>query len=120
MISQGKGNTRPDPERQTGKSVESELGKETHNCNSMKFPKPRTLSLNDHDDLSTPQPKLFKELVNDIIFPPEGSPRDRYLQSTIDDLKERSRKKSKAIKLNQLFINRQLYFLNICLNPEEG
>ena len=86
----------------------------------MKFPKPRTLSFNDHDDLATPQPKLFKELVNDIIFPPEGSPRDRYLQSTIDDLKERSRKKSKAIKLNQLFINRQLYFLNICLNPEKG
>ena len=77
LISQGKGNTRPDPERQTGKSVETELGKETQNCNSMKFPKPRTLSFNDHDDLSTPQPKLFKELVNDIIFPPEGSPRDR-------------------------------------------
>ncbi len=46
---------------------------------SMKFPKPHTLT------------------------------RNEYLQQTINDLKERSKKKSKAIKLNQLFINKRLY-----------
>jgi hypothetical protein len=39
----------------------------------------------------------FKELINEIIYPVEESARERYLQQTIDDLKERSKKKSKAI-----------------------
>ncbi len=79
----------------------------------MKFPKPRILTKNEYPDLKTPQPDLFKELINEIIYPEEGSARERYLQQTIDDLKERSKKKSKAIKLNQLFINRRLYYNEI-------
>ncbi len=83
----------------------------------MKFPKPRILTKNEYPDLKTPQPDLFKELINEIIYPEEGSARERYLQQTIDDLKERSKKKNKAIKLNQLFINRRLYYINICIQP---
>ena len=86
----------------------------------MKFPKPKVLRKNDRADLTTPQPQLFRELVNDLIFPPEGSPRDKYIQKTIDDLKERSRKKTKSVKINKLFVNRKLYYINICVEPGEG
>ena len=86
----------------------------------MKFPKPRSLRNNDRADLTTPQPQLFRELVNDLIFPPEGSPRDLYIQRTIDDLKERSRKKNKKVKINKLFVNRKLYYMNLCLEPGVG
>ncbi len=58
---------------------------------SMKFPKPRNLTINEYPNLCTPQPDLFKGLVNEIIHPSEGSARERYLQETIDDLKERSK-----------------------------
>jgi len=47
----------------------------------------------------TPQPQLFRDLVNDLIFPPDGSPRNKYIQRSTDDLKERSRKKTKSVKI---------------------
>jgi hypothetical protein len=65
-----------------------------------------------------PKPILFKELVTEIIYPIEGSPRDEYIKETINQLKQQSKKKSKTMKLNQLFVNRQLYFVNICLYSE--
>ena len=49
---------------------------------SMKFPKPRILTKNEYPDLKTPQPDLFKELINEIIYPAEGSARERYLRTT--------------------------------------
>ncbi len=99
------------------KDHEERKPEEENRSFSMKFPKPRILTKNEYPDLKTPQPELFKELINEIIYPEEGSARERYLQQTIDDLKERSKKKSKAIKLNQLFINRRLYYINICIEP---
>jgi hypothetical protein len=66
----------------------------------MKFPKPRTLTQNSYPDSPTPQPTLFKELVTEIIYPIEGSPRDQYIKETINQLKQQSKKKSKTIKLN--------------------
>jgi len=84
----------------------------------MKFPKPRTLTQNSYPDLQTPQPVLFKELVTEIIYPTEGSPRDQYITETINQLKQQSKKKSKTIKLNQLFVNRNLYYVNMCLYTE--
>jgi hypothetical protein len=65
----------------------------------MKFPKPKVLRKNDRADPMTPQPQLFRELVNDLIFLPDGSPRNKYIQRSTDDLKERSRKKTKSIKI---------------------
>ncbi len=102
--------------RKEGENYQERKPEEENRSFSMKFPKPRTLTMNEYADLETPQPDLFKELINEIIYP-EGSARERYLQQTIDDLKERSKKKSKAIKLNQLFINRRLYYINICIEP---
>jgi hypothetical protein len=88
--------------------------------NSMKFPKPKKLTKNEHPDLLTPQPELFKELINEIIYPKEGSARERYLKETIDILKENSKKKAKKLKLNQLFVNRKLYYINMCVQPGEN
>jgi hypothetical protein len=42
----------------------------------MKFPKPKKLTKNEYPDLLTPQPELFKELINEIIYPKEGSARE--------------------------------------------
>jgi hypothetical protein len=86
----------------------------------MKFPKPKKLTKNEYPDLLTPQPELFKELINEIIYPKEGSARERYLKETIDTLKENSKKKAKKLKLNQLFVNRKLYYINMCIQPGEN
>jgi hypothetical protein len=45
----------------------------------MKFPKPLNLTINEYPDFLTPQPKLFKEIITDKIYPNEGSARDEYL-----------------------------------------
>ncbi len=84
------------PGVETGKELEKGIrdhaerkSEEENRSFSMKFPKPRILTKNEYPDLKTPQPDLFKELINEIIYPEDGSARERYLQQTIDDLKER-------------------------------
>ncbi len=39
---------------------------------SMKFPKPKNLTINEYPDLDTPQPELFKDLINNLIYLTEG------------------------------------------------
>jgi hypothetical protein len=41
----------------------------------MKFARPRNLQANTYNDLNTPQPELFHELCNKIIYPEENSDR---------------------------------------------
>jgi len=84
----------------------------------MKFPKPRTLTKNEYMDLTLAQPKLFHKLISDIIYPSIDSPRSQYIDKTITHLKELSRKTTKKLKINQLFINKKLYFMNVCLNSQ--
>jgi hypothetical protein len=85
----------------------------------MKFARPRKLQANTYSDLNTPQPELFHELCNKIIYPPENSDRERYMMRSIEDLKARAKTKNKTVKLNQLLINRKLYFMNICICTKE-
>jgi hypothetical protein len=80
----------------------------------MKFARPRNLQANTYNDLNTPQPELFHELCNKIIYPEENSDREIYITRSIEDLKARAKTKNKMVKLNQLLINRKLYFMNIC------
>ena len=81
----------------------------------MKFTRPRKLEANTYSDLTTLQPELFHDLCNNIIYPPENSDRERYLLRSIEELKLKAKTKNKQLKLNQLFINKKLYFMNICL-----
>ena len=81
--------------------------------NSMKFPKPRQLTQNTYDDWDESQPNLFRRLVNDIIFPAEGSIRDQYYQRTILEMKEEKKKKTTKVRLNQLSVNQKLFFMNL-------
>jgi len=45
--------------------------------------------------------------------------RSKYLQRTIDELKENNRKKKTKTLLNQLFVNRKLYYMNMCLKTNK-
>ena len=87
---------------------------------SMKFPKPRILSKNEYKELNISHPNLMHKLINEIIYPNESSPRGKYIQASIDKLKEQAKKKNKKIKINQLFVNRKLYFMNICFPHKEN
>jgi hypothetical protein len=85
----------------------------------MKFARPRKLQADTYNDLNTPQPELFHELCNKIIYLQENSDRERYIMRSIEDLKARAKTKNKTVKLNQLLINRKLYFMNICICTKE-
>jgi len=82
-------------------------------CNSMKFPKPRNLLKNEFPDLTVVQPNIFKKVVSEIVYPEEDTKRDRYIEETVKTLKNRAKQKAKAAKLNEIFINKELYFVPI-------
>ena len=52
----------------------------------MKFQKPRILTENNYPDIDLPQPVLFKKMINEVIFPPENSPLDKYIDTTVSFL----------------------------------
>ena len=79
----------------------------------MKFPKPRVLIKNEFPDLVILQPVVFKKVVDDKVYPENDSKRDRYLYETVKTLKNRAKQKAKAAKLNEIFINKELYFVPI-------
>ena len=79
----------------------------------MKFPKPRHLLKNEHPDLIIDQPETFQRLIRELIYPIKNSKRDRYLDETIKNLKDKAKNKAKIAKLNEIFINKELYFLPI-------
>jgi hypothetical protein len=67
----------------------------------MKFPKPRYLVANDYPDLKESQPDLIKRLVQEIVYPKEGTEMQKYLDQSVEFLKpqqkERARKASQKI-----------------------
>jgi hypothetical protein len=77
----------------------------------MKFPKPRVLLQNEYPDMHVNQPELYRKMVKEIIYPEHGSIKDRYLDETIKILKNKAKQKVKAAKLNEIFINKELYFI---------
>ena len=79
----------------------------------MKFPKPRVLLQNEHPDLNLNQPEIYRKLIKEIVYPEHGSVRDRYLEETIKILKNKAKQKVKAAKLNEIFINKDLYFIPV-------
>ena len=66
----------------------------------MKFQKPRILTENNYPDADISQPKLFKKLVHEVIYPPENSPLDKYIDTTVSFLKEKIRLKNKKVDVN--------------------
>jgi len=81
----------------------------------MKFPKPRILLKNEYPDLSVNQPELYRKMIKEIVYPELGSIKDRYLDETIAILKKRAKQKVKAAKLNEIFINQELYFIPLLI-----
>jgi hypothetical protein len=77
----------------------------------MKFPKPRVLVQNEYPDLNVIQPELYRKMVKEIIYPEHGSIKDRYIDETIKILKNKAKQKVRAAKLNEIFINKELYFI---------
>jgi hypothetical protein len=93
--------------------LNKENNKDKEEVNSMKFPKPRHLLKNEHPDLLIDQPETFQRLIRELIYPVKNSKRDRYLDETIKNLKDKAKNKAKIAKLNEIFINKELYFLPI-------
>ena len=54
---------------------------------NMKFPRPRNLLINEYPDLTTEQPELFCELVQQFVHPPPQSNMESYITASIDFLK---------------------------------
>ena len=84
---------------------------------SMKFPKPKTLLVNDYPDLGESHPDILKRLVQEIIHPAENSPLGKYLDSSISFLKEKNRNRAKKAemkiaKVHNLELGRRLYFVS--------
>ena len=52
-------------------------------CNSMKFPKPKQLLINEYPDIVMSNPELVKKMIQDIIFPAQNSSVFKYLEQTI-------------------------------------
>ena len=59
------------------------------------------------------QPEIYRKLIKEIVYPEHGSVRDRYLEETIKILKNKAKQKVKAAKLNEIFINKDLYFIPV-------
>ena len=81
----------------------------------MKFQKPRVLSENNYPDADISQPKLFKKLVNEVIYPLENSPLDKYIETTVSFLKEKIRLKNKKVDVNLTNLGESLFFAKLCL-----
>jgi hypothetical protein len=84
----------------------------------MKFQKPRVLSENNYPDADISQPKLFKKLVNEVIYPPENSPLDKYIETTVSFLKEKIRLKNKKVDVNLNNLGESLFFAKLCLKDQ--
>jgi len=67
------------------------ISDDRQNCNSMKFPKPRTLLKNKFPDLTVVQPSIFLKVVSEIVYPEDDTKRDRYIEETVETLKNRTK-----------------------------
>ena len=99
-------------------------GKESNNTgltdslldvHSMKFPKPRTLVVNDYPDSVQSDPEMLQKLVQDILKPDDDSPLGKYIESSILFLKEQKKKRlekaeTKINRLDNTELSRKLYF----------
>jgi len=65
----------------------------------MKFPRPRTLTINKYPDLQEDQPTILQKLVADLINPVPKSEMDRYIDETIKYIKNKEKESSKKVKL---------------------
>ena len=96
------------------------LHESNQECHSMKFPKPINLLKNEFPDLTVVQPSIFKKVVSEIVYPEEDTKRDRYIEETVKTLKNRAKQKAKAAKLNEIFINKELYFVPIFIRTKSS
>ncbi len=89
------------------------LRTETH---SMKFPKPRTLLINEYPDMVLTEPSLMKKLVQEVIKPEPESQMGKYLDQSILFIKEQKKLRAKKAQEKVLPVHfhdlgRKLYFI---------
>ena len=83
----------------------------------MKFPRPRTLTVNPFPDLQEDEPTMYRKFIQDIVYAPTNSTMDMYYNSTIKYLKDRDKQKAAAARLNQASLGSKLYFIEIVFPP---
>jgi len=88
-------------------------------ANMMKFPKPRHLLTNDYPDLTEDQPTILKKLVTQIINPEENSRQAEYIDATIKYIKKQGEETTKKLKLFNVNVGRNLFFINVQFPPSE-
>jgi len=81
------------------------------NVNTMKFPRPRQLLINEYPDLVFSQPELLQKMVTEIVHPKKGSKMDRYYKATIEFLKDQKRQREETSKLNNVLLGKSLFFI---------
>ncbi|MEG1725637.1 MAG: reverse transcriptase domain-containing protein, partial [Anaerovoracaceae bacterium] len=85
-------------------------------ANSMKFAKPKTLIVNEYPDILQTMPQLFKEIVSNVIRPPENSPLSKFHDMSVTYLKDQKRDRAKKAQQKLVGVNftelgRTLYFI---------
>ena len=82
----------------------------------MKFPRPRELTNNEYPELQEDEPTLFRNLIQ-MALPAKNSEMDMYIDSTIRFVKEKQKKKARQVKLNNVALENNLYFVDITFPP---
>ena len=77
----------------------------------MKFPRPKNLLLNEYPDLTTGQPELFSELMQQFVHPLPQSNMESYITASIDFLKNEQKIITTKIQLNTTKIGVELSFI---------
>ena len=84
----------------------------------MKFPKPRILLKNEYPDLEINEPTLYQKVIKEIVYPEKDSAKYRYIENSIKILKDRAKLKAQKAKVNQIFINKDLYFVPVYIKNQ--
>jgi hypothetical protein len=84
---------------------------------NMKFPRPRTLVTNEYPDITDDQPTLFRDVIENLIYPQPNSDMDAYINSSIEFLKNQQKTQRQMLKLNSIQINSSLSFVYIIIPP---
>jgi dUTPase len=84
---------------------------------NMKFPRPRTLVTNEYPDITDDQPTLFRDVIENLIYPQPNSDMEAYINSSIEFLKNQQKTQRQMLKLNSIQINSSLSFVYIIIPP---
>jgi dUTPase len=85
----------------------------------LKFPRPRTLTINEYPDLVEDEPVLMQKLITQLINPLKSTDMDEYIKSTISYIKGKSDQNTKKTRLFNTKVGKKLFYVKITFPPSE-